>query len=102
MSIVSLIVDQTCNECHGELGTLATCGFHCRNPSFGLATKVKGLQGCGPRGSMGVASETPENVGECEGVSYHTPKATPALGEGVPMDSQNFRDQFERPKLNFL
>jgi len=23
----------------------------CRNPSFGLATKAKGLQGCGPRGS---------------------------------------------------
>jgi hypothetical protein len=22
----------------------------CRNPSFGLATKAKGLQGCGPRG----------------------------------------------------
>jgi hypothetical protein len=23
----------------------------CRNPSFGLATKAKGLQGCGPKGS---------------------------------------------------
>ncbi len=23
----------------------------CRNPNFGLATKVKGLQGCGPKGS---------------------------------------------------
>jgi hypothetical protein len=22
----------------------------CHNPSFGLATKAKGLQGCGPRG----------------------------------------------------
>jgi hypothetical protein len=28
----------------------------CRNPSFGLATKAKGLQGCGPRGSPGVTS----------------------------------------------
>jgi hypothetical protein len=28
MSTVSLAVDQTCNECHGELGTLATGGFH--------------------------------------------------------------------------
>jgi hypothetical protein len=25
-------------------------GF-CHNPSFGLTTKAKGLQGCGPRGS---------------------------------------------------
>ncbi len=24
---------------------------YCCNPSFGLATKAKGLQGCGPRGS---------------------------------------------------
>ncbi len=28
MSIVSLTVDQTCNECHGELDTLTTSGFH--------------------------------------------------------------------------
>jgi hypothetical protein len=66
-----------------------------RNLSFGLATKAKGLQGCGPRGSPGVTSETPGSVGECEGVSLHTPKATPKLGEGVPMDSRNFREQFE-------
>ncbi|CAK9868209.1 unnamed protein product [Sphagnum jensenii] len=37
----------------------------CRNPSFGLATNAKGLQGCGPRGSPGVTSETPGSVGEC-------------------------------------
>jgi hypothetical protein len=48
----------------------------CRNPSFGLATKAKGLQGCGPRGSPrvnargspGVTSHTPESVRKCEGV----------------------------------
>ncbi len=28
MSTVSLAVDQTCNKCHGELGTLATGGLH--------------------------------------------------------------------------
>jgi hypothetical protein len=28
VSTVSLAVDQTCNECHGELGTLATGGLH--------------------------------------------------------------------------
>ncbi len=56
----------------------------CRNPSFGLVTKTKGLQGCGPRrslgikgkrsqgcrlrGSPGVTSHTPGNVRRCEGV----------------------------------
>jgi len=45
----------------------------CCNLSFGLATKAKGLQGCGPKGSPGVTSETPGSVGECEGVSPHTP-----------------------------
>jgi len=55
-----------------------------RNPSFGLATKAKGLQGCGPRGSPGVkargsprvkarrsprvTSHTPRSVRKCEGV----------------------------------
>jgi hypothetical protein len=60
----------------------------CRNPSFGFATKAKGLQGCGPRGSPGITSHTPRSVGKCEGVNLHTPKATPSLGGGVPMESQ--------------
>jgi len=29
--------------------TSSSSGGECRNPSFGLATKAKGLQGCGPR-----------------------------------------------------
>jgi hypothetical protein len=76
--------------------------MHCCNPSFGLATKAKGFQGCGPRGSPGVTSETPESVGECEGMSLHTPKATPKLGKVVPVDSQNFRERFEGSNLNGL
>ncbi len=44
----------------------------CRNPSFGLATKAKGLQGCGPKGSPGVTSGTPGSVGKCEGVNLHS------------------------------
>jgi len=27
------------------------------------------------------------SVGKCEGVNRHTPKATPTLGDGIPMDS---------------
>jgi hypothetical protein len=75
---------------------------HCRNPSFGLATKAKGLQGCGPKGSSKVTSGTPGSVGKCEGVNPHTPKATLTLGDGVPVDSRNFRDRFERSNLNGL
>jgi len=60
---------------------------HCRNLSFGLATKAKGLQGCGPRESLGVTSHPPESVGKCDGVNLHTPKATPTLGDGILMDS---------------
>jgi hypothetical protein len=77
-------------------------GTPCRNPSFGLATKVKGLQGCGPKGSLKVTSGTPGSVGKCEGVNPHTPKAIPTLGDGVPVDSQNFRDRFEGSNLNGL
>jgi hypothetical protein len=35
-------------------------------------------------------------------VNPHTPKATPALGDGLPVDSQNFRDRFEGSNLNGL
>ncbi len=69
---------------------------------MGSRPRQKGLQGCGPKGSLGVTSETPGSARECEGVSLHTPKATPTLGEGVMVDSQNFREPFERPKLNGL
>jgi hypothetical protein len=33
-----------------------------------------------------------ESVREYEGVNLHTPKATPTLGDGVPVDSRNFRE----------
>ncbi len=59
----------------------------CRNPNFGLATKAKGLQGCGPRESPGITSHTPASVEKCEGVNPHTPKATPTLGDRVLVDS---------------
>jgi hypothetical protein len=76
--------------------------FHYRNPSFGFATKAKGLQGCEPRESPGVTSHTPGSVEKCEGVNLHTAKATPTLEDGIPVDSQNFREQFQGSKLNGL
>jgi len=103
-------------------------GFHCRNPSFVLATKAKGgckvtsqeegspkvkaktLQECGPRGSLGVkargsprvTSHTPGSVRKCEGVNPHTPKATPTLGSGVPVDFRDFREQLQGSNPNGL
>jgi len=67
--------------------------------------KAKALQGCGPRGSRGVTSHTPgslRSVRECEGVNTHTLKATPTWGDGVPVDSQNFRERLQGSNLNIL
>jgi hypothetical protein len=41
----------------------------------------------------------PGSVGECEGMSTHTPKWTPTLGVGVSMDSQIFKEQLEGSKF---
>ncbi len=48
--------------------TSSSSGGECRNPSFGLTTKVKGLQGCELRESPRVTSHTPGSVRKCEGV----------------------------------
>ncbi len=81
-------------------------GYYVATLALGSRPRQRGCKGTGQReareGSLRVPSETPGSVGECEGVSLHTPKATPTLGEGVPMDSQNFRDRFEGTKLNCL
>jgi hypothetical protein len=74
----------------------------CRNPSFELATKAKGLQGCGPRGSPRITSHTLGSVAKFEGVNPHTPKATPTLGDGILVDFQNFRERFEGSNFNGL
>jgi hypothetical protein len=50
------------------LAKLHIRGLTCRNLSFGLATKAKGLQGFGPRESPGVTSYTFDSVRKCEGV----------------------------------
>jgi len=70
--------------------------------ALGLRPRQKGLRGCGPRKILRVTSHTPGSVRKCEGVNPHTPKATPTLGDGVPVDSRNFRDRFQGSKLNGL
>jgi len=95
-------------------------------PALGSQPRQRELQGCGPkgspgvkpkgspgvkakrsprakaRGSPGVTSHTPGNVKKCEGVNPHTPKATPTLGSGVPVESRNFRERLQGLNLNGL
>jgi hypothetical protein len=94
--------------------------------ALGSRPRQRELQGCGPkgspgvkpkgspgakakrsprpkaRGSPGVTSHTPGNVRKCEGVNPHTPKATPTLGDEVPVDSRNFRERLQGSNLNGL
>jgi hypothetical protein len=41
-------------------------------------------------------------VKKYEGMNPHTPKATPTLGDGIPVDSWNFRKRLQGSKLNGL
>jgi len=59
----------------------------CRNPSLGFATKVKGCKVAGQEGSPEVMLHALESARECEGIDPRTPKGTPTLGVGVPVDS---------------
>jgi len=86
--------------------------------ALGSRPRQRELQGCGPkgspgtkakgsprvkaRGSPGITSHTPGSVRKCEGVSPHTPKATPTWGDGVPVDSRNFRERLQGSKFNGL
>jgi len=50
-------------------------------------TKVRVYKVAGQEGSSGIMSHVIGSVRECEGINPHTPKGTPPLGVGVPMDS---------------
>jgi len=43
-----------------------------------------------------------ESVREYEGMNPHTPKVTPTLRDGVPVDSRNFRERLQGSNLNVL
>jgi len=76
---------------------LQECG-----PRGSPGVKARGSPGVKARRSPGVTSHTPGSVRKCEGVNPHTPKATPTLGDEVPVDSQNFREQLQRSNLHGL
>jgi hypothetical protein len=86
------------------IGFLTPCLiiYYCRNPSLGLVTKARGCKVAGQEKSPGVMSHSPGNARKCEGIDLHTPKGTPTLGVGVPVDSQIFKGKFQGSKLNGL
>jgi hypothetical protein len=119
--------DGLMNMEQNDLPMGAIVGFNVATLALGSQPRLRGLQGYGPRekkpggqgksiarvkprgslgikakGSPGVTSHTPRSVRKCEGMNPHTPKATPILGDGVPVDSRNFRERFEGPNLNVL
>ncbi len=110
--------------------TLTSIDFdeECRNLSFGLTTKAKGVarlqakrkearesrqRHCKVAGqeearelrqeeareSHHILLGVLESVREYEGVNPHTPKATPTLGDRVPVDSRNFRERLQGKNL---
>jgi len=72
--------------------------YDCCNPNLGLVTKTRACKGASQKGNMGVTSHVPKSVGKCEGMNLHTPKWTPTLGIGVPMNSWIFIKQFQGSK----
>jgi hypothetical protein len=63
----------------------------CHNLNLGLATKVRGLQGCEPKGSLGVTLHALGSVRECEQVNLLIHKGVSTLGVGVSVDSRIFK-----------
>jgi hypothetical protein len=62
----------------------------CNNPNFGFAIKAKVCEGASQKWNPRITFHVLMSVGECEGMTLHTPKWTCTLGVGVPMDSQIF------------
>jgi len=60
----------------------------CHNPNLGLTTKARGCKVTGQKGSPGVMPHALGSARECEGIGPHTPKGTPTLGVGLPVDSR--------------
>jgi hypothetical protein len=97
--------------------------------ALGSRPRQRELQGCRSKGSLGVSQEeaqelsqeearesrqkeareshhilpgVQESARECEGMNTHTPKATPTLGDGVQVDSRNFRERLQGSNLKGL
>ncbi len=74
----------------------------CRNPSFGLVTKVRVCKSVGHEWSMGITFHAHRSVEKCEGMNPYTPKWAPILGIKVPMDSRIFTGWSQRDKTHWI
>jgi len=72
--------------------TSSSSGGECHNPNLGLASKVRGCKVAGQEGSPRIMLHAAKTVRECERIDLQTPKGTPTLGVGVPMDSRMFKE----------
>jgi hypothetical protein len=61
-------------------------------------TKARACKVASQEESPGVTSHAPRSAKECEGMNPHTPKWTPILGVGIPMDSWIFIGQLQGSK----
>jgi hypothetical protein len=62
-------------------------------------TKARDYKGVGQERSLVISFHAHESVGECEGMSPHTPKCAPTLKVAVSMESQIFKEKFQRIKF---
>jgi len=98
MSLVTLRI--SFNNCNCFLWILSY-----NNPSLGLATKAKGLQGCRLRGSSRITSHTLGSVRKCEGMNPHTPRQLPLWkmeSQWTPKTSENNLRGKNSMSYNFL
>jgi hypothetical protein len=85
----------TKHEALAMVYTLHKFQHYCHNLSLVLTTKAKAYKGVGQEWTPKITFHVPKNVGECEGMNLHTPKWTPTLGVGVPMDFWILKEQFQ-------
>jgi hypothetical protein len=64
-----------------------------------LATKARAYKNAGQEGSPGVTFHVLGSAKECEGMNPYTPKGTPTLGIGIPVDPRIFREQLQGTKF---
>jgi hypothetical protein len=64
--------------------------MHCKGAGQEEARELRQKEA---RESYHILPRVLESVREYEGVNPHTPKTTPTLGDGVPVDFQNFRQR---------
>jgi hypothetical protein len=68
--------------------------------ALGLRSRQRACKGASQDYARESHFHAPRSAKECEGKNLHTPKWTPMLGVGVPMDSRMFRKWLQGSKPN--